>query len=231
MIWHERHRIRAVKLAPNRIGLPLMVIGGALLCVGPPALDTYASVARLAFAFSLVGSILYLCGFTTLRLLAYPLLLLLMMFPLPGFVLERVTLPLQFLASSLAEHSLEWLGYSVLREGNILHLPGQTLSVAEACSGLRSLLALTFIAQAYVYLFDERPWMRLVIAVAVIPVAVIANSIRIVMSAIAGSYRKEWAEGYFHASTGWVMFAVAFLGIVVAHILAGKIHDAIRTRR
>jgi exosortase len=153
-----------------------------------------------------------------------------MMFPLPGFVLERVTLPLQFLASSLAEHSLEWLSYSVLREGNILHLPGLTLSVAEACSGLRSLLALTFMAQAYVYLFDERPWMRAVIAACVIPIAVFANSIRIVMSAVAGSYHKEWAEGQFHASTGWVMFAVAFLGIVMAHILARKIHHEIRRR-
>lgn len=230
VVWQERDRIRAVKLSPNRIGLLLMVIGGALLCVGPPSVETYVSVARLAFAFSLVGAILNLCGFAMLRVLAYPLLLLLMMFPLPGFVLDRVTLPLQFLASSLAEASLDSLGYSVLREGNILRLPGLTLSVAEACSGLRSLLALTFIAQAYVYLFDKRPWVRLPIAVAVLPIAVFANSIRIVLSAIAGSYHREWAAGYFHESTGLVMFAVAFLGIILAHLLARKVHKAIRLR-
>jgi exosortase len=222
MIWQERDVLRAVKPSHNAYGLVLMLMGGSLLCMGPPGLDTFAIATRLAFMCSLTGTILYLRGFATIRLLLYPLLLLCMMFPLPGFVLERFTLPLQLIASRLAEQLLEWSGYSILRDGNILHLPGQTLSIAEACSGLRSLLALTFLAQAYAYMFDKRPWMRLALAVCVIPIAIFANSMRIVATAVAGSYRAEWAHGTYHEWTAWVVFAVAFLGIIAAHVLIGK---------
>jgi exosortase len=231
IVWQERHALRAARFSHDRSGLVLMVIGAALLCMGPPKLDTFAFATRVGFMFSLTGTILYLCGFATIRLLAYPLVLLFMMFPLPGFVLERFTLPLQLTASKLAEQLLEWFGYSVMRDGNILQLPGQTLSIAEACSGLRSLMALTFLAQAYVYMFDKRPWMRLVIAICVVPIAVFANGARIVATAIAGSYRKEWAEGTFHESTAWVVFAVTFVCIVVTHRLIDTVHRRSYSKR
>jgi exosortase len=230
VIWQERHALRTVKASHNRFGLVLMTAGAILLCMGPPTLDTFASATRLAFVLSLTGTILYLRGFATIRFLSYPLLLSLMMFPLPDFVLQRLTLPLQMSASRLAEQLLEWFGYSVLREGNILYLPGQTLSVAEACSGMRSLMALTFLAQAYVYLFDRRPWMRLVIALCVIPIAVFANGIRIMATAIAGSYRSEWAHGTFHDSTAWAVFAVAFVCIVAAHRILTLIEGIARPK-
>ena len=102
-------------------------------------------------------------------------------------------------------------------------LPGQTLNIAEACSGLRSIMALTFLGQAYIYLFDSRPWMRAVIAVIVIPIAVFANSLRIVASAVAGSHNREWGQGLYHESTGWVVFVVAFLCILGSHLLMNKI--------
>ncbi|HJZ98660.1 MAG TPA: exosortase/archaeosortase family protein [Candidatus Solibacter sp.] len=223
IVWQTRDRLRDAAVRPNRFGLVLMILGGVTLCMGPPQLDTFASATRLAFLLSLGGTILYLRGIPTLRLCIYPLLLLMLMFPLPGPISDRVTFPLQMIASRLAETLLEWSGYSVLREGNILHLPGQTLSVAEACSGLRSLVALTFLAQAYIYLFEGRVWMRAVIAVCVIPIAVFANSIRIVGTAIAGNYRAEWAHGTYHESTAWIVFAVAFLGIIGCHLLIVRI--------
>jgi len=226
VVWEERDALRAARPSHNRWGLALIIVGAALLCMGPPKLDTFAFATRVGFMFSVTGTILYLRGFATIRLLLYPLILLFMMFPLPGFVLERLTLPLQLTASKLAEQLLEWFGYSVLREGNILLLPGQTLSIAEACSGLRSLLALTFLAQAYVYMFDKRPWMRLAMAICVVPIAVFANGARIVATAIAGSYRREWAEGTYHASTAWVVFAVTFVCVVVTHRLINAVHHS-----
>ena len=177
---------------------------------------------------SLVGVILFVRGFRTLRILMYPLLLMLLMIPLPGFVVERLTFPLQMFASRFAERSLEILGYSVLREGNILRLPGATLSVAEACSGLRSMCALTFLGQAYVCMFDGRRWMRPVMALLVIPIAVFANGFRIVISAVAGSYKPEWMSGLAHESTGWVVFVIAFLIIVVFHFSFTRIERRLR---
>jgi exosortase len=223
IVWQKRRELAAVKASPNLFGLALMLLGGALLCVGPPSLDTFASVTRVSFVISLTGALLYLRGFATVRLLLYPLVLILLMIPMPGFIMTRLTFPLQVVASQLAERFLEILGFSVLREGNILMLPGQTLNIAEACSGLRSIMALTFLGQAYIYLFDSRPWMRAVIAATVIPIAVFANSLRIVASAIAGSHNREWGQGIYHESTGWVVFVAAFLCILCAHFLMKKL--------
>lgn len=221
--WRKREQLAAIRPTHNLFGLFLMIAGGALLCVGPPSLDTYATVTRIAFFMTLIGMLLYLLGFEAIRILIYPLVLMLLMVPMPGFILQNITGPLQTIASKLAERLLEFLGFSVLRDGNILILPGQTLNVAEACSGLRSLMGLTFLGQAYVYLFDSRPWMRWVIALVIIPIGVFANSVRIVATAIAGSHNREWAQGLFHESTGWVVFVVAFLCILAAHWLLKRI--------
>jgi len=165
-----------------------------------------------------------------LQLLLYPLGILVLMFPVPGFILTGITLPLQMVATKLAEHLLDFLGYSVLREGNVLLLPGMTLNVAEACSGLRSIMALTFLGQAYTYLFDSRPWMRAVMGVLVIPIAVVANSLRIVISAIASSYNPQWGKGVYHDTTGWGMFVISFAFIVGTHIVVTKIARKVKSR-
>jgi colanic acid biosynthesis glycosyl transferase WcaI len=228
VVWQERHTLRALTPAPSNFGLLLMVIGGALVCMGPPGLNTFAFATRAALVFSIAGSILFLRGFATCRALIYPLLLMLLMIPLPGFVLQRVTFPLQIVASQMAEKGLDLIGYSVLREGNVLRLPTATLDVAQACSGLRSLLSLTFLGQAYVCLLDGRRWMRPVMALLVIPVAVFANSARIVASAIAVSYRPEWIQGIFHESTGWIVFVIAFVCIVILHSIFNHIERKLR---
>jgi colanic acid biosynthesis glycosyl transferase WcaI len=228
VIWKERDRLRNIVPAPSNFGLALLLAGGALLCMGPPGLNTFAFATRIALVFSIMGAILFLRGFATCRALIYPLLLTLLMIPMPGFVLERITFPLQIVASQMAEKGLDVIGYSVLREGNVLRLPTATLDVAEACSGLRSLLALTFLGQAYVSLLDGRRWMRPVMALLVVPVAVFANAVRIVASAIAVSYRPEWIQGIFHESTGWIVFVVAFLCIVILHSMFNHIQRKFR---
>lgn len=217
-VWLQRDALRKAKPTSNAFGLVLMLMGGVLLCMGPPRLDTFAFATRIAFVFSVVGAILFLRGAATVRVLLYPLLLMLLMIPLPGFIIERITFPLQILASQLAEKSLDTLGYSVLREGNILRVPHATLSIVEACSGLKSMLSLTFLGQAYVCMFDGRRWMRPVMALLVVPIAVFANAMRIVVNAIIAGYNPNVLHGIFHESTGWVAFVVAFLCIVLFHM-------------
>lgn len=223
IVWQRRSELAALPAKPSLAGLGLMLLGMFMLCVGPPSLPTFTLVTRLAFFASLVGTILFVRGMPTLRRLSYPLLLLVMMIPIPAFLYEKITLPLQFVASVVAERLLELAGYSVFREGNILNLPGQVLSVAEACSGLRSLLSLTFLGQAYIYFMDPRVWMRWVIAVAVIPIAVISNAGRIVLTAWLGSINREWTEGVVHDWTGWTVFAIAFAAILLTHYSANAV--------
>jgi exosortase len=223
IVWEKRDALWSIQPTHNLVGILLMLVGAFFLCIGPPGLDTYAAVTRVAFVLTALGAILWLRGSATVRMLLYPLAILLLMFPMPGFVLEKLTFPLQMIASNLAEHILELMRYSVLREGNILILPGQTLNIAEACSGLRSMMALTFLGQAYIYLFDSRAWMRLAIAILVVPIAVFANALRIVTSAVAGSYNREWGEGTYHESTGWIVFVVAFVCVLAAHAILKSI--------
>jgi exosortase len=230
VVWDRRQALAALKPTHNLFGLVLMLAGAALLCTGPPGLDTFSTVTRAAFLLSLLGVLLYLRGFSTIRMLLYPLVLLLLMFPMPGFIMERLTFPLQMIASNMAEHVLEFVGYSVLREGNILILPGQTLNIAEACSGLRSLMALMFLGQAYIYVFDSKHWMRFVMACLVVPIAVFANTIRIVASAIAGAHNRAWSQGTYHESTGWIVFVVAFICLVLAHMAVNKIYKMTQSK-
>ena len=130
-------------------------------------------LARTAFIFSLAGIVLWLGGMPALRVLAFPLFLLFFMVPIPSVIYYQITFPLQLLASRVAETVLSWIGYPVLREGNILELASQRLSVAEACSGIRSLLSLSFLSLVYGYFYDQRPWMRVVLLIGTVPIAIV----------------------------------------------------------
>ena len=208
--WDKCKLLATLKPKANYWGLSLVILGAVLLCIGPPSLPTFAFIIRTSFLFSLVGTILFLGGKAIVRALALPLLLLPLMIPLPAFIYDRLTLPLQILASTLAENFLTWMGYSVLREGNILHMATQTLSVAEACSGLRSLYALTFLTLTYSYFFAGRNWIRWVLIGSIIPVAVIANAGRVTITAILGTYDQALTQGTYHEMLGWVVFVIAF---------------------
>jgi exosortase len=155
---------------------------------------------------SLAGAVLLLGGVRALRILAFPLLLLLFLFPIPALIYARVTLPLQIFASASAETVLNWMGVPVLRDGNILELPHQRLSVVEACSGIRSLLSLGFLSLTYAYFFDRRVATRWVLLLATVPIAITANAARITLMGVAGDA--------FHLFEGWVLFVVA-LGLLV----------------
>lgn len=226
VVWQMWPQLLRTPARPSYWGVVPVLIGGVLLCVGPPSLPTFAFLTRVALFLSIGGLVLLLRGWPTLRLLGYPFAILILMVPLPGFVIERVTLPLQLIASVLSEHTLGAIGYSVLREGNVLHLPLQTVAVAEACSGLRSLFSLFFLSQVYAVLFDDRPWMRAVLGLAMIPIAVLANSGRITFVAALGQTNPDWFHGTLHDSTGWVIFVIAFLSLVAVHLAINRFKPA-----
>src|SRR5208337_4137837 len=128
---------------------------------------------------------------------------------IPAIVYARLTLPLQIFASATAETILNWIGIPVLRDGNILELPHERLSVVEACSGIRSLLSLSFLSLIYAYFFDKRVAMRWVLLLATIPIAIAANAARVTLMGILSEYHSDLAYGTFHLFEGWVLFVVA----------------------
>src|SRR3984957_17045311 len=158
VVWRRRGELAAIQRESNWWGLAIVAGGAVQMLLG--TLGAQIFIARTASLVSLAGAVLFLGGTRALRILAFPLLLLLFLFPIPALVYARVTLPLQIFASAAAETALNWIGIPVLRDGNILELPHQRLSVVEACSGIRSLLSLSFLALIYAYFFDRRVAMR-----------------------------------------------------------------------
>ncbi|MEK7404099.1 MAG: exosortase/archaeosortase family protein [Acidobacteriota bacterium] len=228
MIWGKRQEVLAEPVSGNWWGLAVVGYGALQLVIATLGAELF--LARTAFVISIIGAVLLLGGTRVARQLAFPLALLFFMVPLPAIIFNQLTLPLQLLASRVAEVSLNLLGFPVLREGNILELASQRLSVAEACSGIRSLLSLTFLSLVYGYLFERKLWMRGALLVAAVPIAIVANSLRVTVSGILAEYNKEWAEGLFHLAEGWVIFLLALVMLVVTHQLFNKVYSYARAK-
>ncbi len=215
MAWTERERLKQAAGRPSGWGVVLLLAGALQATLAVVA--QWAWVGRMAFLVSLVGCILLIYGREMVQRLMYPLCTLILMIAPPTFVFERLTLSLQLLASSLGAACLEALGYSVLREGNILEMVGIKLSVEEACSGIRSLLAIIFMCVLYNFFFVRGRSMKIWILAMAIPVAILGNAGRIVASGIAGQYNHAWVTGATHEAFGYVSVLIAALGCVGLH--------------
>jgi exosortase len=140
------------------------------------------------------------------------------MIPIPNLILQQVTFPLQLLASKIATAMLELIGVPVLRQGNLIMLAAMPLDVAEACSGIRSLLTLVTLAIIYGYLLETRRWVRVVLAISAVPIAVVANSFRVFGTGLLVQYwDPDKAMGFFHTFEGWLIFVVALIMLFAVH--------------
>src|SRR5450432_117294 len=229
MVWQHRAELAAVKPEPNLWGLALVMFGALQLVLGTLGAELFT--ARLAFVVSLIGVVWFLGGSVMLKKLAFPLFLLFFMIPIPAIVYSSLTLKLQIFASRLADEALTLLSVPVYREGNILELPNQRLSVVEACSGIRSLLSLTFLSLVYGYFFEKRVWLRGVLFLSTIPIAIVANGSRVTITGIMTQVKPELAEGFFHEAQGWVIFMVALVILLLFHQLAIRILNSVEARR
>lgn len=215
IVWQQREELLAIKPKPNWWGLVVVAIGGIQLILATLGVELFLS--RTAFVITLIGVVWLLGGNLMLKKLAFPLFLLFFMVPIPSIIFYRITFKLQILASQLAYGALSVLDIPVLREGNILELPTQRLSVVEACSGIRSLLTLTFLTLVYGHFFEKRTWLRVVLFLATIPIAIVANASRVTLTGVMSQIKPELAEGFFHETTGIVIFFVALLLLVLFH--------------
>ena len=215
IVWQNRRELLALTPSPNWWGLAIVLYGAVQLCIATLGAELF--LARTAFVISVIGIVLLLGGAAYVRLLAFPLFLLFFMIPIPTVVYNSITFPLQILASRVSTEALSVMQIPVLREGNVLELAQQKLSVVEACSGIRSLLSLTFLALVYGYFFESKIWMRVVLFLSTIPIAIVANASRVTLTGILTEYKPELAEGFFHTASGWVIFMVALAILIALH--------------
>lgn len=228
--WQDREKLLSQELKPNYWGLAVIGWGAFQLLIGTLGAELF--LQRSAILFTLCGAILVLGGNRAIRVLGFPLFLLVFMIPIPAVVYGRITLPLQLFASQVAEYALNLMGFPVLRDGNILELAnGQRLSVAEACSGIRSLLTLSFLALVYAYFFDRRTWMRWALLVATIPVAILANAGRVTLTGILNEVNPDLSKGMFHSVEGFIVFFISLAMLVVVHQSIGCAYNRIHAKR
>jgi exosortase len=216
VLWLNRSRLRQIHPTPSNWGLPVMLVSLCTLVLG--ALGAELFLSRMSLVFLLGGIVLFFWGWRMLRAVLFPLAFLTLMVPIPAIVFTQITFPLQILASKLSAWLLPLLGVPVLREGNVINLPAMPLEVAEACSGIRSLLSLASLAIMYGYLMEKRVSIRMILALASIPIAVAANGLRIVGTGLLVQYwDPNKAEGFFHAFSGWLIFVVSLLMLFALH--------------
>jgi exosortase len=215
IVWERRAQLAATPVKTNWWGLAIVIFGGLLSVVATLGVELFT--ARLSFVIALTGTVLFLCGTQWIKILSFPLALLLFMIPIPAIIYSALTLRLQMLASELGEILITAMGIPVLREGNTLRLPSQTLDIVDACSGIRSLLSLLFLSLVYTYFTDKKVWMRWALLAATIPIAICANGIRVAVTGLLSEINTKLASGAYHETEGYIVFVVALAALIATH--------------
>jgi exosortase len=210
VLWRRRRLLAHLPPKPSWAGLAIIIFSLLMLVAGVLGAELF--LARSSFIFLLAGLVILFCGWEHFRAVLFPWGCLFLMVPIPTIVFSQITLPLQLLASKLASYALALLSVPVLRDGNIITLPAMALEVAEACSGIRSLMSLITLAVIYGYFTESRLLLRGLLVFAAIPIAVAANGLRIVGTGLLVHYGNEQlAEGFFHLFSGWLVFLMSLV--------------------
>jgi len=216
--WGKRDETLAIPAHSDNRGLIAIGLACLMFILGRLASEFF--LMRFSFVVLIGGLIWTFWGFARLKSLAFPMLLLATMVPLPVMVYNSLAAPLQLLASDLATRIAQAAGISVFRDGNIIQLAGTSLGVAEACSGLNSLSALIAGSVLLGFTLCSRGLSRFLLFLAAIPLAIVVNVVRVAGTAIIADYNQEFAMGFYHSFSGWLVFIAGF-GLLygLAHLL------------
>ena len=219
LIWRRRDKLAAIERRPSPWGMVVVLGSLGMLFLG--SLGAELSLTRLSMLGTICGLIVYFSGAAKLRAMAFPIAFLLFAIPIPVVIYNEVVFPLQIIASRFATRVLELLNlFPIMREGNVLVLPQMRLEVVEACSGIRSLMSLLALAAGYGYLVERSIPVRCFLIVAMIPLAIISNGTRVMITALMANYiGPRAAEGFMHEFSGWVIFVVATILFLLLHSL------------
>ena len=223
ILWQRREELERAPVKPNYLGLILVAWGVIQFLIGSIGAELF--LQRSSLIITLTGIILTVCGWEVLKIVGFPLFLLVFMVPLPKVIYGRITLPLQMFASARAEDMLDLLRIPVIREGNILELPSGKLDVVEACSGIRSLMALSFLALVFGFFFDGKPWMKWLLLAATVPIAIAANAGRVAITGVLAEINPELGKGLFHEFEGFVVFFIAGIFLFLVHRTANSVYN------
>lgn len=221
-IYERREELRDTVVSPSNAGLVLILGALGLLVVGFAGTEYFTMRASLVVL--LIGLVLYWLGWEVLKILALPLGFLFFMVPLPYIVYDAVAFPLKLFVAKYSVWALKIMGIVVWREGNIIMFPQTVLEVADACSGLRSLMSLIALAVALAFFSLKKSWQRLALILSAIPIAIATNAFRVIATGVlAQHYGAKAAEGFFHEFAGLAVFALAMVLLLGTGTLLRKV--------
>ncbi len=205
-LWQKKEEMGSLAPAPALGGgLMLLCLSMLLFVLGTAAAEWF--VSRVAMLLCLIGLVIFFGGKNLFKVIWFPILYLAFMIPLPYILYYKVAFPLQQVASFSAFHTLGLIGIAGLKEGNILHFPGFSLEVIEACSGLRSMMVLVALAALVAYSTKLPNISRWILFFAAVPIAVVANIFRLLIIAALGIFwSAEAAESFLHEGSGLLVF-------------------------
>jgi exosortase len=206
--WLGQREIASLPAARDARGLWLAAFGCVLLLMGELSAEFF--LQRISFVVVLAAIVWVFWGQARLRRLGFVFVLLATMVPLPAIVYNAIAAPLQLAASDIATTVAQALGVSVFRDGNIIHLANTSLGVEEACSGLRSLSAMVVASLLLGFVEQMSRVGRILLCVASIPLAIAINVLRVAATAVLADYQVDYALGFYHMFTGWLVFLAGF---------------------
>ncbi len=220
-VWEKRHELATARLGSSAWG------GGILAASLFVFVASYAGgiafSARIAMVGALFGLVWFCLGNNFIRILAFPISFLFFMVPVPDSLISRVSLPLQLLATRLSAKMIESCSIPVYREGNMLYFIQTQLEVAEACSGIRSIVSLLMLSMIFCYFSRGGWWRKTLLVAATIPIAMTANVFRVMGTGIlAHFYGDRVARGFLHQFSGLVIFAFSLAVMFLVHVLINR---------
>lgn len=212
-LWQRWPDLKEREVKPDWLGLVVIILGVLQLLVA--WLGTEYFTMRTSLIVLLAGMTLFWFGREVLKGMALPLGYLIFMVPIPYIIYDMAAFPLKLFVTKVSVTFLKIVGVVVLREGNIIMFPTTTLEVADACSGIRSLISLLAIAAAYSFVMKTSDVRRWIIIFSAIPIAVATNALRVIITGILAQWwGAKAAEGFFHEFAGMAVFVLAMAMLV-----------------
>lgn len=221
-LYRRLDELKAATVKESNWGLPIVIFGIFLLIVSYVGTEYFTM--RSSFIVVLAGLVVFFLGYEVFKASAFSIAYLFFMVPLPYLIYDSIAFPLKLMVSKYSVIALKAMGIIVWREGNIIMFPNIELEVADACSGIRSLMSLIALTVAFAYIFHKSNPKRVILVLSAIPVAILANGLRVISTGIlAQHWGAAAAEGFFHEFAGFAVFALAILIVLMIGALLRRL--------
>ena len=211
LIWQERESLKKIKLKESRWAIPLIILGILIHILS--ALFRIYFTSGYSMIIVLIGLILYFYGSAVLSKIWFPVCFLVFMIPFPEVVITNISFRMKIFAAQIATYILNYhMRIPAIREGSLIKMRNAYVMVDDVCSGLRSLISLTALGSIFAFWLKGPVWKKIILFLSTIPIAIITNVCRIIfLSTVSEVWGPQYAEGFVHDASGFLVFGLAFV--------------------